>query len=490
MPYYGYSRQDKKAPRARADLGEARRRPALDGRRRARGLGRPAHRADPGILRLPRSITSRRSPILSDYLQDTLGLARGRLVVVAPDAGRIKTAEKLREALHADLAFLYKRRSRQEAHKIEEMAVVGEVDGRPCVLVDDMMDTAGTVAKGAAALAAQGAGPIFAAATHAVLSGKAAQHLEEAPIQEVVVTNTRPDPRGEAVRASSRCCRSRRSIASALRAVFEDELGLRDLPRREPALAAPEADGRPGRFPQVAGTICGRNPGGNPDMEQKLVAERRDGTGKSVTRKLRAAGKVPAVVYGHGMTPISVVVDSKELYHVMHTGAGANVLVDLVVDGEEHLALAREVQRNYVRGEVVHVDFLAIRRDQKVAIDVPVRVVGESPGVKQGGVVEHHLWDLHVECLPGDVPEAIEADISPIELGSSLHVSDLVVPSGVTMLTSPDEVVLSVVTPQIMKLEEAVPEEGEAVAEAAEGEEGAPAAAAEGGAPAEGGGES
>lgn len=224
-------------------------------------------------------------------------------------------------------------------------------------------------------------------------------------------------------------------------------------------------------------------------MEQKLVAERRDGTGKSVTRKLRAAGKVPAVVYGHGMAPISVAVDSKELYHVMHTGAGANVLVGLVVDGEEHLALAREVQRNYVRGEVVHVDFLAIRRDEKVAIDVPVRVVGESPGVKQGGVVEHHLWDLHVECLPGDVPEAIEADISPIELGSSLHVSDLVVPSGVTMLTAPEEVVLSVVTPQIMKLEEVVPAEGEVAAAAAEVEEGAPVAAAEGGAPAVEGGE-
>src|SRR2546430_296831 len=87
---------------------------------------------------------------------------RGADVVVAPDAGRIRTAERLREHLHADLAFLYKRRSRREAHKIEEMAVVGEVDGRPCILVDDMIDTGGTVAKGAEALAQQGAGPIYA----------------------------------------------------------------------------------------------------------------------------------------------------------------------------------------------------------------------------------------------------------------------------------------------------------------------------------------
>ena len=88
-------------------------------------------------------------PILSSYLKDELGLHGDDLVVVAPDAGRIKTAEKLRRYLQADLAFMYKRRSRTEAHKIEEMAVVGEVDGRPCVLVDDMIDTASTVAKGA-----------------------------------------------------------------------------------------------------------------------------------------------------------------------------------------------------------------------------------------------------------------------------------------------------------------------------------------------------
>jgi ribose-phosphate pyrophosphokinase len=159
-------------------------------------------------------------PILSAYLEDHLGLGED-LVVVAPDAGRIKTAEKLREYLHADLAFMYKRRSRREAHKIEEMAVVGEVDGRPCVLVDDMIDTAGTVAEGAAVLAQQGAGPIYAAATHPVLSGKAVQNLEEAPICEVVVTNTLPIPE-EKQFGKLRVLSIAPILASALRAVFED----------------------------------------------------------------------------------------------------------------------------------------------------------------------------------------------------------------------------------------------------------------------------
>ena len=160
-------------------------------------------------------------PVLSGYLQNELGLHGDDLVIVSPDAGRIKTAERLREYLHADLAFLYKRRSRKEAHKIEEMAVVGEVNGRPCILVDDMIDTAGTVAKGAVALAQQGAGPIYAAATHPVLSGKAVQNLEEAPISEVVVTNTMPIPEEKRF-GKLKVLSIAPLIADALRAVFEE----------------------------------------------------------------------------------------------------------------------------------------------------------------------------------------------------------------------------------------------------------------------------
>jgi large subunit ribosomal protein L25 len=217
--------------------------------------------------------------------------------------------------------------------------------------------------------------------------------------------------------------------------------------------------------------------------EQQLKAESREGAGKGVARKLRAAGRVPAVLNGHGMEPMSLAVDSRELFHVLHTGAGSNVLVDLTVDGKKHLVLAREIQRDHIRNRFLHVDFLAIRRDEQISIDVPVRLVGESPGVKQGGVVEHHLWDLHVECLPGDVPEGIDADISSLEIGDALRVSDLVLPRGVTITTAPEETVVSVVTPQILEVEEEVAEEEEG-AEVAEGE--GPAAAEGEGAPSEG----
>ncbi|MGH2526535.1 MAG: 50S ribosomal protein L25/general stress protein Ctc [Actinomycetota bacterium] len=207
-------------------------------------------------------------------------------------------------------------------------------------------------------------------------------------------------------------------------------------------------------------------------MEQRLVAETREGTGKGAARKLRAAGRVPAILYGHGMDPLALSVDSRELFHLLHTGAGANVLVDLVVDGTEHLALPRDVQRDHIRGRFVHVDFLAVRRDEKINVTIPLRIVGESPGIKAGGVLEHHLWELNVETLATDVPEAIDVDISGLEIGSGVRVSDLKVRSGVTILTSPEDSVVAVTQPQVAVEEEeeaAEAVEGEAAEEEAEG---------------------
>jgi ribose-phosphate pyrophosphokinase len=220
VPYYGYSRQDKKglarepiSAKLVADLLTA------AGANRVVSVDLHAGQIQ-GYFDFPFDHLTA-LPVLTKYLREELGLHDEDVVVVAPDAGRIKTAERLREYLHADLAFLYKRRSKHEAHKIDEMAVVGEVGGRPCVLVDDMVDTAGTVAKGATALAQHGAGPIYAAATHPVLSGKAVQLLEEAPITEVVVTNTVPIPEEKRF-GKLKVLSIAPLIADALRAVFEE----------------------------------------------------------------------------------------------------------------------------------------------------------------------------------------------------------------------------------------------------------------------------
>jgi large subunit ribosomal protein L25 len=214
-------------------------------------------------------------------------------------------------------------------------------------------------------------------------------------------------------------------------------------------------------------------------MERKLKAEARAEIGKGAARKIRAGGRVPAVVYGHGVEPLPVSIDAKELFHLLHTDAGMNVLVDMRVNSDQFLAMPREVQRDHIRGQFLHVDFLRIRRDQKIGVEVPIHLVGESHGVKEGGVIEHHLWNLHLECFPQDVPSSIEADISGLGINESLKVADLEIPDKLTLLTSPDEVIVSVVPPQILRVEEEVAAEGEeeaaaaeAGAEGAEGEEG------------------
>ena len=211
-------------------------------------------------------------------------------------------------------------------------------------------------------------------------------------------------------------------------------------------------------------------------METKLTAARRSDAGKGVARKLRAAGKTPAVLYGQGLDTTPLTVDSRELSHLLHGSAGSNVLVDLVVDGEEHLAIPREIQRDHIHSTFVHVDFLAVSRTETITVNVPVHEIGEAAGVKEGGVVEHHMREVQIECLPQDVPDEIVIDITHVELGDMVHVSDLVPPKGVTILTTLEDAVLSVVTPAALRVEAdlSVPgEEGvEAPAEDEAAEEG------------------
>ena len=235
-------------------------------------------------------------------------------------------------------------------------------------------------------------------------------------------------------------------------------------------------------------------------METKLQAEKRDETGKGVARRLRADGRVPGVLYGQGVEPVALSVDAREMFHILHGAAGANALVDLVVDGSEHLVLAREIQRDYIHNSLIHIDFLAVSRTQAITVNVPVVETGEAAGVKEGGVVEHHLREVAVECFPQDVPDQIEIDITEIELGDMVHVSDLVAPEGVTILTNLEDAVLSIITPAVLRTEAdlSVPGEEGVEVPAAEGEEGAEAPAeaegevpaAEAPAPEEGGGES
>jgi len=221
VPYYGYSRQDKKAL-AREPISAKLIADCLSVAGADRVVSVDLHSGQiQGFFDLPFDHLTA-LPLLSGYLQQANELQGKDMVVVSPDAGRVKVAERLGAQIDADLAFIYKRRSRREAHKIEEMVVEGDVKDRPCILIDDMIDTAGTMVEGARALQARGASDIYVAATHAVLSGKAVQKLEEAPIKEVVVTNTLPIP-DEKRFGKLRMLTIAPIVASALQAVFEDE---------------------------------------------------------------------------------------------------------------------------------------------------------------------------------------------------------------------------------------------------------------------------
>jgi large subunit ribosomal protein L25 len=213
-------------------------------------------------------------------------------------------------------------------------------------------------------------------------------------------------------------------------------------------------------------------------METKLKAERRDGTGKGVARRLRAAGRVPAVLYGHGEDPVVLSVSALDLLHLFHASHGATMLVDLEVDGKAQLAIPREVQRDHIHSTFVHVDFLAVNRNETVRLTVEVHEVGEAPGVKLGGVIEHHLREVEVECLPNDVPEEIVADIGSLEIGDMLRVGDITAPDGVTILSDPEAPIISIITPAALRTEVDLSTPG------AEGAEAEPAEAAEEPAPA------
>jgi large subunit ribosomal protein L25 len=199
-------------------------------------------------------------------------------------------------------------------------------------------------------------------------------------------------------------------------------------------------------------------------MEVTLPARSRPLKGKGPARRARAEGLVPAVLYGRGLDALPLAVDAKAMHSALHTEAGANVLVNLQLDGKRYLAVPREIQRHPIRGTLLHVDFVNVARDVEITADVPIHLVGDARGVKMGGLIEHHLWEVKVEALPSKVPPSIEVDVSELDIGQQVRVEDLQAPEGAQILTGPEEIVVSVVEPQVAQ---PATEEGEAAEEAA-----------------------
>lgn len=194
-------------------------------------------------------------------------------------------------------------------------------------------------------------------------------------------------------------------------------------------------------------------------METKLVAQRRTKLGTSANRRLRASGQVPGNVYGHKQDPISVSFCEKEAAALVRS---THRVVDLELDGKSETAILRETQWDAYHKQLWHVDFMRVDANERVKVDVDVVLRGTAAGALAGGVLEHSLHMLHVDCLAINIPEAISVKVQGLQIGQAIHVKELEIPVGVTVLNNPDAIVVRVVQPIVV---EVAPTEGATVAE-------------------------
>lgn len=204
-------------------------------------------------------------------------------------------------------------------------------------------------------------------------------------------------------------------------------------------------------------------------MHATLKADKRDASGKGVARKLRAAGRLPAVVYGQGEEALSITLDAAETLHLFHNISVENTIVDLTVEGEgeSFQTLVREIQVHPARPELVHVDFYRLQKGVKVDVEIPVNLVGTPEGVKSGGgVLQQVIHELPVSVIPSMIPDSFDVDVSALEVGDSLHVAGLTLPEGVEEIAlDPERTICTVVLPRA-----ALAEDGEGEVESDEPE--------------------
>ncbi|HEV3213935.1 MAG TPA: 50S ribosomal protein L25 [Acidimicrobiales bacterium] len=206
--------------------------------------------------------------------------------------------------------------------------------------------------------------------------------------------------------------------------------------------------------------------------EITLEAEVGRAIGTSDTKRLRLEGKIPGVVYGHGIDALAVAVDAKAFRQALSGEQGLNTLLDLVAGKKHFLVLAREIQRHPVRGTVAHVDFQVVSRTQGVDVEVPLEIIGDAVEVRHHDwEVDQQLFSVHVRAQPDKIPSAITVDISELQVGGAIRIGDLELPEGVEATQDPQTTVIGTHAARVAVVAEK-PEEG------AVDEEGAPVAAA------------
>ena len=192
-----------------------------------------------------------------------------------------------------------------------------------------------------------------------------------------------------------------------------------------------------------------------------VEAEPRTELGKNANRRLRASGLIPGVIYGRSTESISVSVNPKKIFSIIHSDTGQNTIFKLELNSKKLNVLIRDLQVDPVRGHLLHADFQTIAMDETRVFEIPLDPQGAAEGVKEGGILDIVVREIEVECLPTDVPDQIQIDVSALEIGDALRVSDLTFESDKVSILSSPELVLLTVTPPKVEIEEEVVEEGE-----------------------------
>lgn len=193
--------------------------------------------------------------------------------------------------------------------------------------------------------------------------------------------------------------------------------------------------------------------------EMTLKAQLRTESGTKHSARLRAAGKIPAVIYGHGQTPESIAIDRHAFTEALHHG---HRLLDVDIEGKSGKLLVKDLQYDYLGKDIIHADLIRVSLTEKVKVEVPIVFKGTAKGVAEGGLIEDHLDAIEIECLVTEIPESVEISIKDLAIGDSIHAKDIVLASALKMVTDPESLIVVCQPPKI------VTEEAEEAAEGAE----------------------
>ena len=412
IPYYGYARQDRK-DKPRVPISAKLVANLLSAAGANRVLTMDLHKAQiQGFFDIPVDHLFA-APVIIDYCS-RLGIPN--LTIVSPDAGGAERARAYAKRLGAELAIIDKRRT--DDGTAEVMNVIGDVDGRTCILQDDIIDTAGTIVKAATALKAErgGAGVRVRGPRRAVGSGdgaarggadRAGDHHQHDPAAQRAGEVLQEDQAavGGTAAGPGDPQHSRRDVGEFVVCVVV-------AASYQPSSRASSANG------ETESRTAESWIAGNWKLSMAsstLQAEKRETRGKNEARRLRASGKIPAVLYGAEKgkaTEISV--DPKVLLRILHSESGVNTLIGLEgVGAADTRVLVKEYQLDPITHKLLHVDFFQVAMDKMLTVTVPILLKGDAKGVKQqGGIVDFVNREIEIETLPGDIPENITVDIS------------------------------------------------------------------------------